>query len=176
MDNDYIEIDCRHWDTPDRWEPEWIPADDPKPGLGIVREALALLQEIADRQIRPEPQPSDTEWNALKPITHQPHAPAVYMAWGTDGQPRFCNRPEPKPEGKEPTMLIKIRQEGKDRKAPLAYRRDEKEYRLVMQAYHERLEGKLDAQERWNAISAGATRGLSVEESLRVFGRPGELS
>ncbi len=131
MDNNYIEDDCQHWENPERWEPEWIPADDPQPP-----KPLMLL----------------SAWSITTPAVT-----------------RFAY------EGTK-QVLIKIRAEGHDGKAPLAYRRSEAEHKLVMDAYQDRIHGKAFAQERWNAISAGACQGLTVEESLRKFGRLPELS
>ncbi len=162
---DYQECDCRHWDMD-----------------GYAQQPDADYTE---------PSVSDTEWCALLPL-FQPHGEAYYMAWGADDAPRFCDRPAPvstpKPAidttplvmaaaRKEPPVYLKNVQEttgviAGDVHMPLAYVKDAADHDRVMAAYQARVRGEPGAQDTWNALSAGACRGLTVDESLRRFGRP----
>lgn len=75
---------------------------------------------------------------------------------------------------KEADLLIKAKEpiSAANGHAPLAYVKDDAEHARVMAAYKARVRGDEGAQDTWNAISAGSTLGLTVDESLRRFGRP----
>lgn len=90
------EVDCKHWDEPERWEDEQMPA----PTIG------------------------DTEWNALPVILHDggAHGKMPRHAWGTGGHMVYVPLEAPKPattrfdtsplvrarERKEAELLLKI--------------------------------------------------------------------